>query len=361
MSFVIAHDGDKLVGQFATPLWTTATKFTIAAWVKITGAGWGEIFGVFDYGNAAYNNATLRTAAGTTYDHNLVLKGADKRMDGSGAVSGGWELVVLTYESGVAKKTYKNSTVQRTDLTNVAEVWEWGVGADGIVIGGNVGRMKVAYTYAWHEVVLSAAEIASMVNGGAGGAGKNPATIQPVAIKFSRDLLEDASGGVGTLTLNAVGSPTFDPADNPNVESAGGGGTNATAPGGEGVGTGSGSGGDATGGSGTNATAPGGTGTGTGSGSGGDATGNTAGSASFTTDKIGNNTNLQLQVGTLIYWEWRVGNIGAAPTSVTYGPLGGIALGAGGTLTLTGLPAGAGEMIARDDYGGRWIQPGVAA
>jgi len=361
MSLLIAHDGDKLIGQFSSPIWTTASKFAIAARVKVTGSGWGEIFGVFDYANAAYNNATLRTAAGTAYDHNLVLKGNDKRMDGSGSVSGDWDLVVLTYESGVAKKSYKNTTVERNDLTNVAEVWEWGVGADGIVIGGNVGRMKIAHVVAWLEYVPTAAEIASMINGGSGGSGKNPTTIQPAAIKFYRDLISNANGGIGAITLNAVGSPTFDADDNPNVEAAGGGATNGTAPGGEGVGTGSGSGGDATGGTGSSASAPGGTGTGTGSGSGGDADGGVAGSASFTTDKFGNNTNIQLAAGTVIYWEWRVGDIGAAPSSVTYGPPGGVAMGSGGTLTLTGLPAGAGEMIARDGAGGRWIQPGVAA
>jgi hypothetical protein len=365
MSLVISADGQKLAAQKGTPWWTSAPEFTVAVWAKITAAQWGNLFGACDFANSSYNVLPLRTAAGTTYDHGLRIKNNETRMDGAGLVSGGWDLVVVTYKQGDKRVAYLNGAVAITTTAGVTDQWEWGVGFDYVCFGtmpfdGSNSRSKTAHGAVWNKA-LTAAEVASLYNGGTAGAGKNPTAVQNANLVFYAPLTSDALVSVGGVTLTATGSPTFDSADNPNVEAAGSGSTNASAPGGEGIGTGSGSGGDATGDSGTNATAPGGTGTGTGSGSGGDATGNTAGSASFTTDKIGNNTGLQLPAGTVIYWEWRAGNIGAAPTSVTYGPPGGVTLGAGGTLTLTGLPAGAGEMLARDDSGGRWIQTGVAA
>ena len=129
----------------------------------------------------------------------------------------------------------------------------------------------------------------------------------------------------------------------------------ASPSGGTGTGTGSGSGGAATGGVGGSGSAAGGTGTGAGAGSGGAATG---GSPSFTTDVLVNNTGTVL-ASTAIAWEWRQGGvIGAAPTSVTYGT--GTTNGSG-VLTITGIPAGAGELLARSTVGTAYYQAGTAA
>lgn len=82
-------------------------------------------------------------------------------------------------------------------------------------------------------------------------------------------------------------------------------------------------------------------------------------SGSFTTETFENAPGSPHPAGTLIYWEWRVGPIGQAPTSVTYGPPGGTPLSGNGTLTLTGLPLGAGELWARDAGTGRYMQSGT--
>lgn len=136
---------------------------------------------------------------------------------------------------------------------------------------------------------------------------------------------------------------------------AAGSSPNASAGGGTGTGTGSGSGGTATGGAGGSGSASGGTGTGAGSGSGGAATG---GSPSFTTDVYANNTGSILAAAT-ITWEWRQGGvIGAAPTSVTYGS--GVTNGSG-ILIVTGIPAGAGELLSRAAVGTAYYQAGTAS
>lgn len=134
-----------------------------------------------------------------------------------------------------------------------------------------------------------------------------------------------------------------------------GGGSDAFASGGAGTSTGSGSGGTATGGSGTSGSAAGGTGTSTGSGSGGTATGTGAGT--FTTDAMENNTGAGLLASVTVNWTWYQGAIGAAPTSTTHGST---ATSSGGVLTLSGLPTGAGFLLARTaDSTGVYYQPGT--
>ena len=110
---------------------------------------------------------------------------------------------------------------------------------------------------------------------------------------------------------------------------------------------------------GTNATAPGGTGTSTGSGSGGTATGGPTGTGTFTSDAMENNTGAGLLASTTVNWTWYQGTIGAAPTSTTHGTG---TTSAGGILSLTGLPVGAGFLLARTaDATGVYYQPGTVA
>lgn len=135
------------------------------------------------------------------------------------------------------------------------------------------------------------------------------------------------------------------------------GGTNASDPGGAGIGTGSGTGGDAIGSSGTPGSDPGGTGTSTGSGSGGTATGGAAGTGSFTSDAMENNTGAGLLATVSVVWTWYQGAIGVVPTSTTHGTA---TTSAGGILSLNGLPLGAGFLLARTaDSSGVYYQPGT--
>lgn len=55
-----------------------------------------------------------------------------------------------------------------------------------------------------------------------------------------------------------------------------------------------------------------------------------------------NNTGSRL-ANTAVVWEWRRGNIGAAPAGVTYGSG---TTGADGRLMIAGLPMGAGVLLA---------------
>ncbi len=110
-------------------------------------------------------------------------------------------------------------------------------------------------------------------------------------------------------------------------------------------------------GGGGNASAPGGTGTSTGSGSGGTATGGAAGTGSFTSDGMENNTGAGLLASTPVIWTWYQGAIGAAPTSTTHGTG---TTNSGGILSLPGLPTGVGFLLVRTaDSTGVYYQPGT--
>ncbi len=228
MSLVISADGQKLDAQKGTPFWTSQTEFSIAVWVKVTTAQWGNIFGACDFANAAYNTAPLRTAAGTAYDHGLRLQGNDRRMDTGGSVTGGWDLIVLTYKKDGSRIAYKNGSASQTTTTNMAEYWAGGVGFDYVSFGtmpydsSNV-RAKMAHGAVWNKE-LTAAEVASLYNGGTAGAGKNPTAVQNANLVFYAPLTSDATVTTGGVTLTATGSPTYDGADNPNVDAASGSG-----------------------------------------------------------------------------------------------------------------------------------------
>lgn len=228
MALVISADGQKLAAQKGTPFWTSATEFSTAVRVKITTAQWGNLFGICDFDNAAYNTAPLRTAAGTNYDYGLRLQGNDRRMDGVGTVGAGWDLVVLTYKQNGSRIAYVNGSPVMTVSANMDVYWAGGVGFNYACFGimpydGSNARAKIAHGAVWNKE-LTAAEVAALYNGGAGGAGKNPTTVAAANLVFYAPLTSDASVSVGGVTLTATGSPTFDSGDNPNVEATGGGG-----------------------------------------------------------------------------------------------------------------------------------------
>ncbi len=136
------------------------------------------------------------------------------------------------------------------------------------------------------------------------------------------------------------------------------GATNASVPSATGTGAGSGSGGTATGGGGANASVPSATGASTGSGAGGTATGVTVGAGVFNAEAMVNNAG-SLLASVAITWTWWQGAIGATPTSLTHGS--GTTNGSG-VLTVTGLPSGAGFLIARTaDASGVYYQSGTIA
>ena len=103
------------------------------------------------------------------------------------------------------------------------------------------------------------------------------------------------------------------------------------------------------------ATVAGATLTGTSSISTGGATGSVSGT--FISDAMENNTGAGLLVDTSVTWTWWQGSIGSTPASLTHGA--GMT-NAGGILTLSGLPLGAGFLLARTaDSAGVYYQPGT--
>lgn len=105
----------------------------------------------------------------------------------------------------------------------------------------------------------------------------------------------------------------------------------------------------------TDATADGGTGTGTGSGTGGDATGSASGT--FTSSPMYSSGILQVSVA--LDWTWYPGVIGAAPMSALMHGSGSTS--ASGTLTASGLPVGAGFLLAETADGAIYYEAGTVA
>jgi chitodextrinase len=89
-----------------------------------------------------------------------------------------------------------------------------------------------------------------------------------------------------------------------------------------------------------------------------------AAAGTFKTRNLANNAQSAWAAGTAVYWEWwQGGRIGSVPTSVVRGN--GV-LASDGTLTMTGLPSGAGIALlaargATYDLDGVYYQPGTAA
>lgn len=83
-----------------------------------------------------------------------------------------------------------------------------------------------------------------------------------------------------------------------------------------------------------------------------------SGTVSFTSDVMINNTGSVL-ASTSIVWTWWHGGIGSTPTALTHGTG---TTNASGVLTVSGMAAGAGFLLARTtDSSGVYYQPGTAA
>lgn len=222
MSLVLSADGQNLDSGNSTTLWTGAQSFTIAAWFKKASDQNGSLFGVFRSDNPTYSVACLRFSSGG-FDHGLKLAGEDLRLDDSGALTSGWDLAVITVNDGVELKSYFNGALKKTTATAGSH---WGGPADRIIVGNhtfhswNTGRGKIAHAALW-DTVLSAAQVADLWNGGAGGAGKNPLAVASWNLRTYLPLISNATDETGTFTLTATGAPTYDGADNPNVEASG--------------------------------------------------------------------------------------------------------------------------------------------
>ena len=222
MSLVLSADGQNLDSGNSTTLWTGAQSFTLAVWFKKASGLDGSLFGVIRSDYPTVSNACLRFSNGI-FDHGMKIANADMRMDDSGALTSGWDLAVLTVNDVVEVKSYFNGTLKNT---KAIPGLNWGGPADRIIVGNHTligwdtGRGKIAHAALW-DTVLSAAQVADLWNGGAGGAGKSPTAVARANLRTYLPLISNATDETGTFTLTATGAPAYDAADNPNVEASG--------------------------------------------------------------------------------------------------------------------------------------------
>ena len=222
MSLVLSADGQNLDSGNSTTLWTGAQSFTLAAWFKKASDQNGSLFGVFRSDNPTYSGAYMRFNSGLL-DHGIKLAGGDFRLTESGALTSGWDLAVLTVNDGAELKSYFNGALKET---MALAGYNWGGPANRIIVGNHTfhswdtGRGKIAHAALW-DTVLSAAQVADLWNGGAGGAGKSPTAVASANLRIYLPLISNATDETGTFTLAATGAPAYDAADNPNVEASG--------------------------------------------------------------------------------------------------------------------------------------------
>lgn len=232
MSFVINEDLERLQWVAGTPLWTSASEFTIAAWVKITTAQWADLFTLTDNGDEAYSLACLRAASGTDGDHQINIQAGTTRMSSGGSITANtWTLIAVTFTQSGNLVAYRNATAAET-VGASSNPWANGQGADTIYIGyanfasygQHSGRLKIAHCTVWNKA-LTAGEITSLYSGGGGGGGVNPTTVQAANLKFYAALDADSTVHTGgmSLTYAGGGAESYDSGDNPTVDAVGGG------------------------------------------------------------------------------------------------------------------------------------------
>jgi len=327
----------------------TSRTFTPHAAVTYGTNGYGEYFKTIQVASNAQGVAfspsmetcdpAQKTIIVIVTDH--VAVGAALNMRANGGVSPGtfWTGSAVVSKNRHASWATTNGTVTSPSMIGFTRTGET---ASGLIQNGTLTAQGQLYYNGTRPV--------SYIGGDTtGGYATNLAASYNYVIEF--DVALDATqvsdlyaslGASGAISLLSAGA-----------------GTDASAPGATLTGTSSISAGSATGGSGgTDATAPGATLTGTSSMSAGSASGS-GGAGTFTSDAMENNTGAGLLASTSVTWTWWKGAIGATPTSLTHGTG---TTSAGGVLSLTGLPTGAGFLIARTaDSAGVYYQPGTVA
>jgi len=323
--------------------------FTPHAAVTYGTNGYGEFFKTAQVSNNAQGVAfspametcdpAQKTVVVIVTDH--VNLDAALSIRGTGGVSPGtfWTGSAVVSKNRHASWTTTNGTVPNPTMIGFTRTGE---ASSGLIQNGTLTAQGQLY----YNGVRPSGYIGGDTTGGYGGclvASYNYIIEFDVALDATQvSDLYASLGASGAISLLSAGA-----------------GTDASAPGATLTGTSSISAGSATGGSGgTDATAPGATLTGTSSISAGSASGS-GGAGTFTSDAMENNTGAGLLASTSVTWTWWKGAIGATPTSLTHGTG---TTSAGGILSLTGLPTGAGFLIARTaDSAGVYYQPGTVA
>lgn len=236
MSLIINADAEYLSGSGLVLATAPVTEATQMIWIRRdSGTSIYQSYSYVGSDPAASYNSLWLAHNSTSVDSFLVPSGAQERIIGnSEANSTVWQLLVMVYKQGVAAKCYSGvtggslSTITGSVLTEVfnANLDNVRVGQGDATLTGWFARCKLAHHAFWNKA-LTLTEVTELFNGGTAGAGKNPQAVANANLTFYVPLLNNATVTTGGISLSATGTLTYDGADNPNVDSFGGGGGTA--------------------------------------------------------------------------------------------------------------------------------------
>ena len=198
-----------------------STELTIAAWLKNVSGGGSEDLVLISDSADNFPKALLNIYHGgfrctATWTHTTV----DVITLNSNNVSGyQWHLCLISISATGPTATSRADggvAATGTPLTGwpgaVMNRLRWGMGA----AADAYYRDRSAHLAVWNKA-LSGTERDALWNGGAGGAGANPTAVAAANLLYY--WYDSPTAHVGSGTLTAVGTtPTWDAADNPNVD-----------------------------------------------------------------------------------------------------------------------------------------------
>lgn len=234
MSLIINSDGEYLSGSGTVFATTGLSEFTVAVCVKrdVASSAYQSYMYLGREPTDSYGSIWIAHNANGP-DCFTVPSGASRRVaGGTGADTTNWQWLFETYKKDVEHKTHvaqiggsvtSFSEVIPTEVFN-ADIDHIRIGLGTPLANDWYPRCKLAQPVFW-DVCLTSAQIADLVSGGSGGISKNPQAIASANLKFYASLASDATVTVGGVSLSATGTLTYDGADNPNVDSYGGGTT----------------------------------------------------------------------------------------------------------------------------------------
>lgn len=242
MSLNITADSQYYAGT-ASPAFNASglANFSFGIWVKRTNTALSEMYAEIGRAIGDEHDMVALGDGGTVSDGYVCAGGTQDRMNGMGSTnSTSWMLRIYTFEQGQFTQSYVGiqsgspswtATAGNTtmSLATVSAIDEIRIGGATTTLGSMSGwmcRAKLAHCFFYNKT-LSSTEARELFDGGTAGAGKNPTAVAAANLKFYAPLTTDQTVHTGGVTLAATGTPAFDGADNPNVDSVGGGGSSS--------------------------------------------------------------------------------------------------------------------------------------
>lgn len=195
----------------------TGATFTLSAWMKPTNVTSAGIVACSDIKNSTlYKVYGMLNAAGTVggdplcaqcYDGSTYKYAATT----TGYVASTWQHVCGVFTSSSSRAAFLDGGSKGTNSEScVGNANEFVVGCQRSQDPLSYFNGKVAQVAIW-DIALSDAEVAQLAEG------VSPQNIQAAHLTNYWTLATDGTRTVGSYDLSSTGSPTFDEADNPNV------------------------------------------------------------------------------------------------------------------------------------------------